>query len=286
MSMPAATGMPPRFSPYVSPPTPQNKSTAEIFMASHSLSNRILSEFWGSGIGHHWFSRTPEAGRFRPPLFRFGGRHNPISRPPHKRPSGVIGISVKNPGIQRPNGPHIRAKANRIVTNVTCCAAIAICCLESKWGRTWFSAWKILAAFRLQPFSSIDFQFKRYPVPQRFEISGLALPNDHNAPAHAIQLPLLLPVSLGVPFELQCPKGTMRCGSHCLTTMWVMMPKTAVDEDYLPPTGQDDIGMPWEVGAMKTKAVSQRVKQPPDGNFWLCVACPNPAHQFTSFSRR
>ena len=163
---------------------------------------------------------------------------------------------------------------------------MAICCLESNRGRSWLSVWKTLAAFRLQPSSSVLFQFKRYPVLQRFEIAGLALPNDYNTPAHPIQLPLLLPVSLGVPFELQCPKSTMGCGSRCLTTMWVVMPKTAVDEDYLPPTGQDDIGLPWEVGAMKTEAVSQRVEQPPDGNFWLCVACPNPAHQFTSLSRR
>jgi hypothetical protein len=68
--------------------------------------------------------------------------------------------------------------------------------------------------------------------------------------------------------------------------MWVMMPKTAVNEDYLPHTGPDDIGMPWEVGAMKAKAVSERVEQPPDHNFRLCVACANPAHQPTSLSRR
>ena len=58
------------------------------------------------------------------------------------------------------------------------------------------------------------------------------------------------------------------------------MPETAVDEDDLAPTGEDQVGRAGQVAAMQAEAVAEGVDQATDGELGAGVLAADAGHAF------
>lgn len=61
------------------------------------------------------------------------------------------------------------------------------------------------------------------------------------------------------------------------------VPETAVHQNDLPVTRQNDVGITGESLVMESKSVAHVMQELPDRYFWLCVSSPDAGHDFAAF---
>ncbi len=110
-------------------------------------------------------------------------------------------------------------------------------------------------------------------------ISDFAFPKHKDIPTRFPQQPEIFTIADSILFEFRTPKLEFRFGEPCegaSTTMAV--PETSMDEDDFAPGGENEVGLPRQIAAMKPVAVTEGVDQPPDSHFGFCVFRADPGH--------
>ncbi len=64
------------------------------------------------------------------------------------------------------------------------------------------------------------------------------------------------------------------------------VPKTAMYEEYGPPSWKDEIWGSWQGFYMQSKAQAASMKTTPDDHFWLGISCTYSCHHTTADFRR
>lgn len=119
-------------------------------------------------------------------------------------------------------------------------------------------------------------------VGQMIQVLSLALPNNQNAPAHFLQGLLVPSVTANVAIQLLSPELAPGSGDPVCRAARVAMPETTVDEDYLAPRAEHQIGAAWKLLGMETVAVTYAVNEPPNDHLGPRVLGGNPAHQLAA----
>lgn len=86
-------------------------------------------------------------------------------------------------------------------------------------------------------------------------------PDNDNLPAKIGKRLSVSPVARLVAFYLSLPKFRPAFRQPEMSTIFMAMPKTAMNEDRRPVTPQDDIGFPGKLATMETEPEPRPVKQ-------------------------
>ena len=113
-----------------------------------------------------------------------------------------------------------------------------------------------------------------------------ALPNDQHVPTKLMQRRYLPMITGDVLLEFLIPEGSAGLRSGRPTTALVPVPETAVNEDRLSAGGETDVGGAGKISPMESIAVSETVKQFPNGHFRLGVLRTDTRHEGAAFRRR
>lgn len=65
----------------------------------------------------------------------------------------------------------------------------------------------------------------------------------------------------------------------------VPVPKASVDEDDLLAAGEDEVGCPGEIPAMKPETIAESVRKPSDNQLRLCIRLSDGRHQLAATGR-
>lgn len=76
------------------------------------------------------------------------------------------------------------------------------------------------------------------------------------------------PISKRIAFELFRPIADVRLWHPGSLAFGVRMPEAAVNEQRRSPPAEDKVGFAGQIGTMKSKAESQRMRCFPHGHFW------------------
>lgn len=117
-----------------------------------------------------------------------------------------------------------------------------------------------------------------------FRVAGFAFPDFEHFPAKFDQLLPVFTVPAAVAFEFRAPEFLPRLGHARLLAVRVGMPvpKATVDEDDLPPAGEDEIGFAGKVLAVQPEAVAHAVNEAADQQLDLAVLGADAAHQLAA----
>jgi len=110
-------------------------------------------------------------------------------------------------------------------------------------------------------------------------MSDFAFPKHKDIPTRLPKQPEIFTIADSILFKFRTPKLEFRFWEPCewaATTMAV--PKTSMDEDDFVPGGENEVGLPGQIAAMKPVAETEGVDQPPDHHFWSSVFRADPAH--------
>jgi hypothetical protein len=110
-------------------------------------------------------------------------------------------------------------------------------------------------------------------------ISDFAFPKHKDTPTRLPKQPEIFTIADSILFKFRTPKLEFRFGEPCegaATTMAV--PETSMDEDDFAPGGENEVGLPGQITAMKPVAETEGVDQPPDHHFGFSVFRAHPAH--------
>ena len=110
-----------------------------------------------------------------------------------------------------------------------------------------------------------------------------ALPYRAHGPTESAEHSGLFPIPPLVGFELGKPVFEFRFRRLAVTAP-MSMPETAMNENRLPPSRENEIWLARQSGVVKTIAIAHAMQEPPDEPFWPRVLTVNGAHGLTSLS--
>jgi hypothetical protein len=93
--------------------------------------------------------------------------------------------------------------------------------------------------------------------------SGLAFPNDHDAPAEPAQRALDPLIAGGIPVDLGNPIATPRCRNPA-SAAGMPVPKATADEDHFAESGEHEVGIAGERADVQTESVAESVGEAGD----------------------
>lgn len=116
--------------------------------------------------------------------------------------------------------------------------------------------------------------------------SRLAFPHNQDLPAKPAKLSAISSISCLVARQLPLPE-LGPCGRLDLAVFASMaVPETSVDENHLPPAGENQVRASGEIVPMHPVPITQGVYQPPDDHLRVRVLAPNPGHAVLPLLRR
>ena len=104
-----------------------------------------------------------------------------------------------------------------------------------------------------------------------------AFPDYANLPPLAYQVANVFRVSSYVSADLVLPVIDPAGGKPSLPAV-VAVPEATVDEDYLAPRPEHEVGAPGQVAPVETVAIAHPVQEPAHGHFGAGVLLPNRGH--------
>jgi hypothetical protein len=112
------------------------------------------------------------------------------------------------------------------------------------------------------------------------EVRRFARPYDDPLPAEFRKVGCVLGISPNIAVQLPVPVPFIAFWSAAPATLLavVSMPETAMDENDSPPLGEDNVGLPRQILAMKAETAAHPMQSPPDSQFRLRVLVSDQAH--------
>lgn len=114
---------------------------------------------------------------------------------------------------------------------------------------------------------------------QQVDVLGLTFPYDERTPAQSGHCGLARRVSLAIATELRQPIIETTFGQFRQLAAWMLMPKTSVDPDKLLQARKNEIGRARKIAAIKAKAETQSMAEPPNHKLGFGVALADARHQ-------
>jgi hypothetical protein len=104
-----------------------------------------------------------------------------------------------------------------------------------------------------------------------------ALPYHEGLPAFVCQVSQVLFVAITIAQKFRQPEFLIRSGNQAFFAV-VKMPEASVNENYLAPRREYQVGLSWEIGAVKAEAIAKPVHEAPDLHFRRSVLASNRPH--------
>jgi hypothetical protein len=97
------------------------------------------------------------------------------------------------------------------------------------------------------------------PNCQPFRLSGIAFPNCFYAPSHFGQSRGVFPIAFHIRCKFRYPVTSPAFWIRCQTTIGMLMPEAAMDENRELMAWQHQIGLPRQIAPVKPKAKTLRM---------------------------
>lgn len=122
-------------------------------------------------------------------------------------------------------------------------------------------------------------------VSQLRRIANLTFPNHKYTPSVASECSKHSSITTFVPFNLGLPVFGVRGGFPAASIAAMPMPKTSMHEHYAAPRRHHDVGLPFQVIRLRSKAAAETVQHRSYNLLWPRVAALDGPHTRTALKR-